>query len=74
MFECFFSEKEKAKILNKIFTARGGSLNFEVIFRISDFATFLPSLNNMINFFIISISSHYELRQFLQTDYGMSIF
>jgi hypothetical protein len=31
MFECFFSEKEKAKILNKIFTARGGSLNFEVI-------------------------------------------
>jgi len=51
MFECFFSEKEKAKILNKIFTARGGSLNFEVIFRISDFATFLPSLNNMINFF-----------------------
>jgi hypothetical protein len=31
-------------------------------------------LKSMINFFIISISSHYELKQSLQINYGMSTF
>ena len=69
-----FFENEKDKILNKIFIARGGSLNFEVILSISDFATFLPSLNKVIIFFIIKISNRCELIQFHQINYDMSIF
>ena len=49
----------KDKILNINFIVRGGSLNFAIIFSISDLATFLPNLNNIINFLIINISIHY---------------
>ena len=56
----FFGEKENDNILNKIFIANGGSLNFDTIFKISELATFLPSLKRIINFFIIKISIHYE--------------
>ena len=54
--------------------ARGGFLNFEAIFNISDFATFLPSLNKVISFFIIKASTHYELKQFHQKSFCMNIF
>ena len=36
------------------------NLNFDTIFKISELATFLPSLKRIINFFIIKISIHYE--------------
>ena len=43
---------------NSITVQSGGSLNFEVIFSISDFATFLPSLNKINIFFNIRSSIH----------------
>ena len=62
LFKSFFFllEKENDKILNNIFTANGGAWNLEVIFKISDFATFLPSLNKIYNFLNIKTSIHYE--------------
>ena len=55
----------RLKILNKNLIANGGSWNFDKIFSISDLATFLPSLNKVISFFIIKISIHYVLKLFL---------
>ena len=57
---CFFGEKEKDNILNKILMAKGGSLNFDTIFKISELAIFLPSLKRITNFLITRFSIHYE--------------
>jgi Na+/alanine symporter len=48
---------KKIKFEIIIFTAKGGFLNFEAIFKMSDFAIFLPNLNNVISFFIIKFPS-----------------
>ena len=44
--------------------ARVGFLNFDAIGSMSDFAIFLPNLNKVINFFIIKLSTRYELKQY----------
>ena len=42
------------------YMAKGGSLNFDTIFKISELAIFLPSLKRITNFFITRFSIHYE--------------
>ena len=66
---CSFFLNERDKIWNNTITAKGGFLNFDEIFKISDFAIFLPNLNKVKSFFIIKFSNHYELKQYLQKDF-----
>ena len=53
----------------KSLIARGGFLNLETIFKISDLANFLPNLNNVNSFLIIIFSNLSELLQFLQISF-----
>ena len=69
-----WKENEIDKIWNNTVTAKGGFLNFDAIFKISDFAIFLPSLNKVISFLIIKFSNHYELKQYLLKDFYKNIF
>ena len=62
------------KIWNNIVTAKGGFLNFDAIFKISDFAIFLPNLNKVISFLIIKFSNHYELKQYHLKDFYKNIY
>ena len=50
----------KRSILKSILTVKGGSLNFDITDKISDFANFLPSLNKVNSFLIILFSSQNE--------------
>ena len=69
-----FLSNEIYKIWNNIVTAKGGFLNFDAIFKISDFAIFLPNLNKVISFLIIKFSNHYELKQYHQKDFYKNIY
>ena len=53
----------------RILIARGGFLNLETIFKISDLANFLPNLNNVNSFLIIIFSNQSELLQFHQINF-----
>ena len=71
---CSLFSNEIDKIWNNIVTAKGGFLNFDAIFKISDFAIFLPNLNKVISFLIIKFSNHYELKQYHQKDFYKNIY
>ena len=51
------------------FEKRQGFLNLDKIFRTSDFANFLPNLNNMNNFLIIKLSNQSELQLYHPTNF-----
>ena len=53
----------------RILIARGGFLNLETIFKMSDLANFLPNLNKVKIFFIIISSNQSELQQYHQINF-----
>ena len=55
-----FLVKEKESNLKITLISKGGLLNFDKIFKTSDLASFLPSLNNVINLLNIIFSNQNE--------------
>ena len=55
-----FLVNEKESNLNITVTNRGGLLNFDTIVKASDFASFLPSFNKVINLLNIIFSNQNE--------------
>ena len=55
-----FLVKEKDSNLNITLISKGGLLNFDTIVKASDFASFLPSLNKVINLLNIIFSNQNE--------------
>ena len=56
----FSQSKEKESNLNITVTNKGGLLNFDTIVKASDLASFLPSLNKVINLLNIIFSNQNE--------------
>ena len=56
----FFFVNEKESNLNITLISKGGLLNFDTILKTSDLASFLPSLNNVINLLNIIFSNQNE--------------
>ncbi len=65
---------ENERILNNILIIKGGSLNLDVIFKMSDSATFRASLNKIIIFPSIKFSIHYVLKLSHQINFYKHIF
>ena len=59
-YDISFFVKEKESNLNITVTNKGGLLNFDTIVKASDLASFLPSLNKVINLLNIIISNQNE--------------